>query len=102
MTRQDAQYKVARAVKKGILVRGSCARCGLQNSIVNGKNTVHGHHEDYRKPLDVVWLCQKCHMRRHRELFTTRINISWLEGGKCKCAWCFRKFCREVRKDLAA
>ena len=26
---------------------------------------VHAHHPDYSKPLDVVWLCHKDHMREH-------------------------------------
>jgi hypothetical protein len=28
--------------------------------------TLHAHHEDYRRPDDVIWLCVKCHNRVHR------------------------------------
>lgn len=30
--------------------------------------TLHGHHDDYAKPMDVIWLCAPCHMARHAEL----------------------------------
>lgn len=61
-----ANVKVKRALEKGILVRrNECERCG------SGRN-IHAHHEDYTKPLDVNWLCQKCHGLRHREINASR------------------------------
>ena len=51
---------VARAIRNGKLVRQPCVRCGEQKSLA--------HHEDYDKPLDVMWLCQPCHKQRHKEL----------------------------------
>ena len=35
---------------------------------VCGKVKVQGHHEDYSKPLDVVWLCLRHHQDRHIHL----------------------------------
>ena len=47
------------AVRTGMLKRPeTCSDCG-------GQGKVDGHHEDYSKPLNVVWLCTKCHGRRH-------------------------------------
>lgn len=58
--RARAHNAVTRAVKKGLLVRCPCIRCGSKKSLA--------HHEDYDKPLDVMWLCQPCHKQRHKEL----------------------------------
>jgi hypothetical protein len=35
-----------------------CSLCGRQGKI-------EGHHEDYRKPMEVVWVCRKCHVNLH-------------------------------------
>jgi hypothetical protein len=55
-----AHSAVARAIRKGELVRQPCCRCGAEKTVA--------HHEDYDKPLEVVWLCQPCHKQRHKEL----------------------------------
>lgn len=52
-----AHEKVKRALFKGELERKSCEQCGERKS--------QAHHPDYSKPLDVVWLCSRCHMREH-------------------------------------
>ena len=53
-----AHSKVAYALHVGRITRGACEDCGSTSEI-------HGHHEDYSLPLNVVWLCRYCHGRRH-------------------------------------
>lgn len=53
----QAQTAVSNAVRDRRLFKEPCVMCG--------DTTVHAHHKDYSKPLDVVWLCAKCHHRLH-------------------------------------
>jgi hypothetical protein len=44
------------ALRRGKIVKPfSCAKCGSVDRL-------DGHHSDYSKPLDVVWLCRPCHV----------------------------------------
>lgn len=47
-----AQNAVGSAIRDGLLTRGRCASSGPECS-----GQIEGHHEDYSKPLEVVWLC---------------------------------------------
>ncbi len=38
-------------------------------SICGEKDRIHGHHEDYSKPLYVIWCCPKCHTALHKGAF---------------------------------
>ena len=58
--RDRAISAVNHAVRDNRLKREPCKVCG--------KLKVEGHHEDYDKPLDVIWLCRKHHVERHREI----------------------------------
>ena len=51
------------SINKGDLVRQPCEWCGSTDN-------VHAHHDDYSKPLEVMWLCgsgNNCHGKRHHE-----------------------------------
>jgi hypothetical protein len=56
-----ASALVGKAIRNGQLVKGPCSVCGATER-------VEGHHEDYSKPLEVVWLCKLHHRRRHAEI----------------------------------
>ncbi len=53
-----AHTMVSNAIRDGRLKKMSCDICG-------SKQSLHAHHEDYSRPLNVVWLCAKHHHRHH-------------------------------------
>ena len=61
--RQLANKLVAEAKAKGVLKCQPYEVCGRPETIA--------HHEDYSKPLDVIWLCGRHHSRRPLELDPT-------------------------------
>lgn len=48
-------------IKEGMIKRMTCEICG---------KTGNGHHPDYSKPVEVVWLCRKHHAELNRKLTT--------------------------------
>lgn len=50
--------KVSVALRSGKIVKGPCEKCGDKKA--------EAHHDDYNKPLEVRWLCRKCHDEWHR------------------------------------
>lgn len=59
--KRKASQKINDLIHRGKIEKQPCVECDDVNS--------QGHHEDYNKPLDVIWLCQKHHMMRHRKPF---------------------------------
>lgn len=57
-----AHEAVHQAVFHGRLQKPqACSGCGAASE----RAALHGHHRDYSKPLDVIWLCGRCHRREH-------------------------------------
>lgn len=55
-----ANKKFSAAIQMGKIVRQPCRDCGSKKA--------QGHHPDYFKPLDVVWLCRPHHLEEHARL----------------------------------
>ena len=60
----DEQRKKANAralakhyVKNGTIKRETCLICGEKAEM---------HHDDYDKPLEIIWFCRKHHLEHHR------------------------------------
>lgn len=53
----SAHSKVHTAIRNGSLDKMPCIICGSANSVA--------HHEDYSKPLEVIWFCQAHHIAHH-------------------------------------
>ncbi len=63
-----AHRAVDGAVQRKKLIKPSCCSA-CKNPFPQAQ--IQGHHEDYTKRLEVIWLCRSCHMglhRREREL----------------------------------
>ena len=57
-------------VKVGHIARGPCQVCGEVKA--------EAHHDDYSKPLEVIWLCRIHHARMHRKDEEIALPGTWL------------------------
>jgi hypothetical protein len=72
-TRNDADLRLARAgakaesskVYRAARRTGALVPCDACEDCGTTSEPLQGHHEDYSRPLDVVWLCLSCHCSRH-------------------------------------
>ena len=62
-----AQNILEKAVLRGLVQRKThCEQCNKSPTFKNGRTGIQAHHPDYNKPLEVMWLCQRCHHEWHR------------------------------------
>lgn len=59
--KRAAHIILGSAIRSGKITKPNiCEKCRIGCS-------PHGHHYDYTKPLDVIWLCAKCHTVEHKK-----------------------------------
>lgn len=63
------------AVRRGRIAREGCVVCG---------SFAHAHHEDYSKPLNVIWLCPSHHAQRHAEIAGKSDHGVWEAIGSAR------------------
>lgn len=55
-----AQGMIRLSIKKGYLIRpDTCSQCGKHHK------RIEAHHDDYNKPLEIRFLCIRCHQAFH-------------------------------------
>jgi len=63
-THDFARQVITSKIQSGDLIRETnCSECGDTGT---DKHPIHAHHDDYRKPLAIRWLCKSCHDDHHR------------------------------------
>jgi hypothetical protein len=64
--RHAARMRVSRAVAKGDLIRPEhCEHCGA-TAAESASGWIEAAHDNYGCPLDVEWLCHRCHEIKDR------------------------------------
>lgn len=91
--KHNAHQAVQTAIMNGDLKKSKkCEDCGLI------KKMIHGHHEDYSKPLEVRWLCVKCHRKAHGNIPKCERKVHF--GSANKSAKLNENQVLEIRKLL--
>lgn len=92
ITKKQAHNKVIYAILIGKLVRpNTCAICGkmidenkkeIVMDIWTGNPRyvpyrnppIVAHHENYNKPLEIIWVCRSCHYKIHKGIIEVSNN----------------------------
>ncbi len=77
-----ARSAVLRAVQLGKLARPeTCSQCKTKpGRALDGRARIQAHHANgYDRPLDVIWLCVRCHQMHHQKHGPGPVSVA-IEG----------------------
>jgi hypothetical protein len=78
--RELAHQQVSIAVRDGVLIRPDGCELCLRTREDRPMWGIYAHHEDYARPLDVIWLCASCHYRVHAVHGGLPAYLAWLRA----------------------
>ena len=52
-----------------------CGKITKKPCVVCGETKVDGHHPDYSKPYEIIWLCRKHHGETWRKYYPIDLSI---------------------------
>lgn len=90
--KHKARDLLRKAVKRGTILKEPCKFCGDVKS--------EGHHEDYYKPLEVTWICRKCHLELHTMEKSEREIYAWTWKIQTNKGWEMCRFVKDNKREL--
>lgn len=76
-TKVNARKCVESAIEAGVIKKPHvCSGCGCPDT----KRRIEAHHADYEDPLNVIWLCPKCHWRMDERRRVEESGIDDIDG----------------------
>jgi hypothetical protein len=92
--RKLAYSKLNNALEQGKIIRPQvCSKCKEDpGTDALGRSRIEGHHPDHSKPLEVIWLCDRCHKEETPRARGERVWASRFTENQVRC----------VRKLLAS
>lgn len=84
LTEEQLLRSKARTVFRRAVARGKIIRPKKCQSCLRKTSPIQGHHPDYSKPLDVLWVCRPCHESIHRKEFLMAEAKKLANGNRSK------------------
>lgn len=61
MSHQEVRYITKQLIKKGFIeIATHCELCGKEGKL-------QSHHYNYDNPFNLIWLCNDCHLAKHKD-----------------------------------
>lgn len=82
------------AIEKGVIVKQThCSAC-------DSTKNIEAHHDDYNKPLEIRWLCHKCHFDWHSKNKPKKLTVTFPAKSRQEIS-AMGKQSQRLRKEMS-